>query len=146
MSFKIKKGVLVKYTGISDRVIIPNSVLVIGDKAFRNCTHVREIIVPTSVVIIGERSFSGCTNLTRVTVPITLKETGAYVFLECDNLNRLTIYDNYSQLKSITVPKSTVKHGYCKRLKKIYAPEYFILQLKNQISDVNFKNQKIKSI
>ena len=118
MGFKIKKGVLIKYTGITDRVIIPNSVLVIGDKAFRNCAHVREVVVPPSVVKIGERSFSGCTNLIRVTVPITLKETGAYVFLGCDNLTRLTIYDNYNQLKSITVPKSTVKHGFVKDLKR----------------------------
>ena len=43
-----------------ESIIIPESVLEIGQSAFRGCTSLKSITIPKSVKFIGEGAFYGC--------------------------------------------------------------------------------------
>ena len=58
--FVIEDGVLIKYKGDSSDVVIPDSVISIGDGAFWSCTGLTSIEIPSSVSSIGEDAFWGC--------------------------------------------------------------------------------------
>ena len=38
----------------------------IGDEAFMNNTTIEEIVIPDTVVVIGKRAFAGCTSLKKM--------------------------------------------------------------------------------
>ena len=40
--------------------IIPKSVTIIGNSAFRDCTNLTDITIPNSVTSIGDYAFRGC--------------------------------------------------------------------------------------
>ena len=77
--FKIKNGVLIKYRGNESKVVIPDGVKSIGDRAFKycrgltsinvaffNCSRLTSITIPDSVTSIGERAFDDCSNLKKI--------------------------------------------------------------------------------
>ena len=50
--FDIRNGILYKYTGNSEVVVIPDSVHIIHEKAFRHCAVIKSVEVPDSVTSI----------------------------------------------------------------------------------------------
>jgi len=66
--FVIKAGVLEKYTGESDDVVIPDNVKVIGEKAFEGLM-ISSVTIPSSVTYIGDYIFWKCTSLTNIAIP-----------------------------------------------------------------------------
>ena len=56
-------------------ITIPNSVTIIGERAFSGCTELTSIIIPEGVTAISERAFYECLNLSN----ITIKSTGLTV-------------------------------------------------------------------
>ena len=56
--FKIKNGVLKKYKGEDNDVIIPKCVTSIGDNAFDGYCSLTSITIPNSVTSIGYRAFA----------------------------------------------------------------------------------------
>ena len=67
-------------------IIIPNSVVSIGDYAFSGCGF-RKIVVPNSVVSIGKEAFSQCYGLENVTIPDGIISIGRRAFNDCNKLN-----------------------------------------------------------
>ena len=55
--FRIKNGVLVKYTGKDIEVKIPDSITAIGISAFEGCSNIASVSIPNSVASIGSRAF-----------------------------------------------------------------------------------------
>ena len=47
---------------------IPDSVEVIGEYAFRDCSNLSSVVIPTSVTFIGKSAFKGCSNLNQMIV------------------------------------------------------------------------------
>lgn len=47
---------------------IPESVTIIGERAFLDCASLKSVTIPESVISIGKRAFYGCTSLTNITV------------------------------------------------------------------------------
>ena len=47
-------------------IVIPNSVTVIDEEAFFNCSSITSVTIPSSVIQIGNKAFYGCSGLTDV--------------------------------------------------------------------------------
>ena len=60
------KTQLTAYTGNGGDVIIPSTVLVVGNKAFNGCYRLKTITIPSSVTSIGDGVFFGCSGLASV--------------------------------------------------------------------------------
>ena len=71
--FDIRNGMLYKYTGTCENVIIPDCVHTIYERAFRGCAAVKSIEIPTSVTMICWGAFAFCENLERIKLPSTLQ-------------------------------------------------------------------------
>ena len=92
-NFKIKDGILVKYTGKETAVTIPDSVTSIGDSAFWDCTSLTSIAIPDSVTSIGSDAFNGCSSLTSISISDGVTSIGSDAFKNCTSLQGTT-YDN----------------------------------------------------
>ncbi|MBR6939651.1 MAG: leucine-rich repeat protein, partial [Clostridia bacterium] len=66
----------------------------IADGAFKNCSELKEIIIPETIISIGERTFEGCTSLNKITLPKSLNEIGKFAFKDCINLTSVDIPEN----------------------------------------------------
>ena len=103
-------------------VIIPNSVIAIGNYAFYGCSSLTSVTISNSVTSIGEGAFFNCSSLTSVTIPNSVTSIGDGVFSGCSSLtsvnisNSVTSIGNYaffncSSLTSITIPNSITSIG-----------------------------------
>jgi len=78
---------------------IPDSVEIIGNKAFYDCRNLTNVIIGNSVTTIGDKAFSTCFGLTSITVPDSVTSIGESAFHNCSNLT------------SIIIPKSVTSVG-----------------------------------
>ena len=72
-------------------ITIPNGVTSIGDGAFRQCYSLASITIPNSVTSIGEDAFSWCGSLTSITIPAGVTSIGNGTFMYCTSLTSVTI-------------------------------------------------------
>ncbi|MBQ3490717.1 MAG: leucine-rich repeat protein [Clostridia bacterium] len=120
-NFIVENGILKRYVGKEERVVIPEGITRIGKRAFSHasamksvripesvtdiedwafyCSHLTEIEIPESVTAIGVGAFCRCLRLVRVILPNTLTEIKSYAFQRCTSLTALII------------PKSVVSIG-----------------------------------
>ena len=114
--FVIENGVLVKYNGTAEHVIIPNTVTEIGAGAFSS-SDIKSIEMPNTVKKMGEGAFRSCQNLEEITLPNQLKKIEKYLFWNCSKLTKViipdsvTFIDKYSfwgcdALETLDIPKS----------------------------------------
>ena len=119
--FTIEDGVLVKYNGEGENVVIPNGVTSIGEKAFENCESILSVKIPEGVTSIGSAAFFGCNNLENVSFPSSLKIIGGGSF-RMTALTNVNIPDGVttiggsafslsSTLVSVTIPNSVTSIG-----------------------------------
>ena len=92
--FQIEDGVLIEYTGKDKDVVIPDSVISIGYRAFYECENLTSITIPDSVTSIGDCAFSDCTSLTSITIPDSVTSVGDCAFSDCTSLTSITIPDS----------------------------------------------------
>jgi hypothetical protein len=71
---KLKTKLICYPQGRKGDYAIPDSVVEIGDDAFKDCTGLTSVIFPNSLLKIGNGAFEGCTGLTSVSIPYTLTE------------------------------------------------------------------------
>lgn len=108
-----------------------NSLLTtIRDSAFEGCTNVSSVILPDSVVSIGARAFYNIDNLKEVYISSALEEMGDYAFAANPILSKVTLGDgakvvgnyafvnmdgqnivNSAYLSDVTIPSSVVSIG-----------------------------------
>lgn len=129
----IEGDVLKKYKGNGTEVFVPEGITTIAPFAFmyRQC---KKIIVPDSVTVIGDGAFYNCHEVEEIRLPSTLKKIGGAVFAGCQNLAETRIPDGVKKLNSAEV--AFMKVGMfenCKNLQKVWLPENL-----TQIGDNSF--------
>lgn len=68
---------------------IPNSVNIIGDEAFMNCTKLKTVKLSDSVTEIGDMAFKDCSNLQNIIISKNFEKFGENVFDGCLNLKSI---------------------------------------------------------
>ena len=130
--------VIIAYFGKKMRIVIPDTVTIIGDSAFEVCFTLKHITIPRSVTEIGNGAFVGCT-MSQIEIPNSVKTIGNSVFGQCHSLQKITLsnsvttisasaFSHCTSLKKISIPESVKKIDYgafgeCKALQQIFIPE-----------------------
>lgn len=78
--FAIVNGVLLKYQGSAEKVVIPDGVTYVNPAAFAQNKTLTEAVIPEGVTVLADSAFDSCANLAQITFPGTLREVGAYCF------------------------------------------------------------------
>jgi hypothetical protein len=84
----------------SEKYAIPDSVTVISEWAFCECTQLTEISIPDTTHEIGEGAFYKCVALERIELPDSVTKIDDIVFRGCTNL------------KEVIIPKSVKEFGW----------------------------------
>lgn len=93
-SDKTKTKLLACFASAIGEIIIPNSVISIGNYAFYGCKKVTSIEIPNGVESIEAYTFHGCSSLKSVTIPPSVSSVGEYAFDEtCTSLESVNISD-----------------------------------------------------
>jgi hypothetical protein len=82
-------------------LILPDSLLTIGNNAFKNCTgFTGDLIIPDNVTTIGNNAFDGCTGFTGdLTIGNAVETIGEKAFQNCTGLTgTLTIGESFDHI------------------------------------------------
>ena len=120
------------------KIVIPDSVTVIGDNAFTQCFSLTEVTLSANLEKIGAEAFFGCEMLKKVVLPDSVKELGAAAFYDCSLLTSVTLSKNLKAvpdeafgncvcLKEVVIPEGIKEIGFevfwgCSALKSIVIP------------------------
>lgn len=77
----------------------PETVKVVYQEAFSDCTELETVTLPSGLTQIGESAFSGCSKLKSIEIPDGVTEIQASTFENC------------SSLQTVTLPESVTKIG-----------------------------------
>ncbi len=120
-------------------VIIPDSVTVIGEYAFWDCSSLKSVIIPNSLKSINEGTFCGCSSLTSVNIPDSVTSIGCNAFKGCSSLTSIIIpnsvtvirgdaFSECRKLTNVTIPNSIIGIWYrtfygCSGLTSVTIPD-----------------------
>ena len=123
-------------TWLIEKIILPDSLEIIGYEAFRGAENLIEIEIPNSVKSIGSGVFSH-TGLKEIKLPDSIKTIGRYVFAHSD-LNQIDfpkgidiipegMFESCMSLTEIEIPEGVKILGrnvfiYCRNLKEVALP------------------------
>ena len=98
MDFVIEDGILIRYNGSDEHVVIPDGVTEIGERAFAENTTLRSVVIPNSVTEIGKEAFNACTALESVEIPDSVTDVGSGAFYECRALKKVRLSKNMTEI------------------------------------------------
>ena len=137
--FVIQDGVLLKYVGEDEDVLIPENVVSIGKKAFSGRAGVRNVKIPYGVASVSEMAFYDCIELRSVKIAGSVTSIGDEAFASCSYLNSVELHEglksigkeafNWTGLKEIVIPGTVLEIG-----KDFVNEETLII---TDISDIN---------
>ena len=68
---------------------------------FYHCSELERIILPEDLCSIGDRAFGGCNSLTSITIPKGVTSIEISIFADCSSLMSINVDENNSAYKSI---------------------------------------------
>lgn len=125
--FIMEHGVLKKYTGSDETVVIPDGITEIGFWAFMDCTSLTNITIPDSVKSLDGTIFNGCTSLASLTLPVSKYRISDALVLSIDGKKLLFCIPGLAT-GDIAIPEGTaVIADYafvgCENLAGIHIPD-----------------------
>ena len=75
----------------TNHTVIPESVKIIGDRAFAGCEELPSVTLPSGLTAIYDWAFSSCTSLQEVFIPANVMSIKTNPFSRCNNLNRIVV-------------------------------------------------------
>ena len=94
-------------------VVMPNSIVSIGNYAFRFCSNLTHVTLPNSLKYSGGCMFGDCNSLASIVFPELTKRIGCYMFYDCTSLVSITLNASLEFIGEMAF-------GRCKNLKHIY--------------------------
>ena len=79
-------------------VTIGDSIKVIEDNTFENCSELSSVTFGKSVTTIGYSAFCGCISLSSIKIPNTVTKIGDYAFKDCHSLKSIVIGRNVTSI------------------------------------------------
>lgn len=79
-------------------IVLPDSLKLIAEWAFGECSCIENLSIPKDVESIGENAFIGCTGLTAMQIPSKVKKIGKSAFSNCTRLSSVTLPDTLQYL------------------------------------------------
>ena len=67
-------------------IVIGENVTSVGDHAFLTCRDLTSVNLPNSLKVIGVRAFDGCSSLSVITIPDAVTTIDDYAFFTCESL------------------------------------------------------------
>lgn len=84
--FIIKSGVVTKYLGDNEVVIIPEGIRELSPGLFWDNQIIKEVRLPNTLINISGDTFYNCTNLEKVNIPVNCKHMGNNPFAGCTKI------------------------------------------------------------
>ena len=84
--FIIESGVVTKYLGNSNVVIIPDGAIALSPCLFWDNQKIKEVRLPNSLISMSGDTFYNCTNLEKVNIPFSCKFMGNNPFAGCPKI------------------------------------------------------------
>ena len=123
--------------GLTGNLVIPNTIISIGEKAFLECRgFTGDLIIPESVTEIGEHAFENCVGFNgSLTLPNSLSYLGERAFYKCSGFTgdlvipsslsviEYNVFSHCIGFNSVTIPSSVVEiDGFsrCEGLTSVY--------------------------
>lgn len=98
------------YWGNVKKIILPETITVIGDNSFAKAEKLKEITIPESVTAIGGEAFAD-TSLTKITIPSTIKYLGRAAFWKCEKLKKVTFEEGLESIGKWAFQESGLKQA-----------------------------------
>lgn len=67
--YQIEDGVLVRYTGREEILLVPGGIHTVGEGAFKGCVSLKKVVLPRGLRRIMGDAFKGCRRLEEVGIP-----------------------------------------------------------------------------
>lgn len=142
---------LLKCEDNGSSIEVDEGIHIIGEKAFRSRTALKNIHLPNSLVTIEAEAFRSCANLQSMDIPQNTAYIGESAFRDCLHLESLTIrnglikigeraFENCPSLKDVSLPDDlseiygSIFNG-CKSLKQIRLPQNLTVIGENAFAD-----------
>lgn len=138
-NFLITGTILIRYIGSEERVVVPEGITVIGERAFAGNEAVGRVVLPESIREIREEAFEDCLLLQTINLPVGLTVIGRSAFENCLKLIRAelpealtviekSVFNRCKKLGSVTFGKTVTVIGEqafyrCESLKSLDFPE-----------------------
>ncbi|MDF2613274.1 MAG: hypothetical protein K0S71_1060 [Clostridia bacterium] len=90
-NFLIENGELINYFGSESKIVIPNTVKIIGEGSISDRTKIAKITIGSSVTTIGMAAFRNSTGLQSINIPSSVTSIGDFAFQNCTSLREIKI-------------------------------------------------------
>ncbi|WP_069998556.1 leucine-rich repeat domain-containing protein [Cellulosilyticum sp. I15G10I2] len=97
-NFLIENGELINYFGSESKIVIPNTVKIIGEGSISDRTKIENVTIGNSVTTIGMAAFRNSIGLKSINIPNSVTSIGDFAFQNCTSLREIKIP---SSVKSI---------------------------------------------
>ena len=112
--FIIENGVLKKYVASAVEVVIPDSVVTIGQYAFMFC-DAKSFVIPSSIQVIEQGAFFQCEKMVSITIPESVTTIADDAFGCCNKLCSIRILG-----KDVTIEKNVFECD--EKIRLFFAP------------------------